>query len=125
MLCPCGSKADYADCCGPIQHGTPAPTALALMRSRFTAFTLELAGHLLRTWHPDTRPKRIDFDEGFLWRRLQIVDTVRGGVDDTEGIVEFRAIYSGPQGTGFIHERGRFVRVDGEWLYLDGTVYDS
>jgi len=123
--CPCGSGATYGSCCGPIHDGEPAPTAVRLMRSRFSAFALELAGHLLRTWHPDTRPPRVDFEPGFSWKRLQIVDTVKGGDSDDAGIVEFRAIYSGPDGRGLIHERSSFVRVDGWWLYIEGTVLDE
>jgi len=123
--CPCGSGAGYAECCGPIHDGEAAGTALQLMRSRFSAFALELAGHLLRTWHPDTRPPRVDFDQGFVWKRLQIVDTVRGEAGDDAGIVEFRAIYRGPEGAGMIHERSTFLRVDGRWLYLEGAVFED
>jgi SEC-C motif-containing protein len=35
-LCPCGSAAHYTDCCKPYLTGkAAAPTAEALMRSRF------------------------------------------------------------------------------------------
>jgi SEC-C motif-containing protein len=53
------------------------------------------------------------------------VDTVAGGVDDDEGIVEFRATYREPGGgVGVQHERSRFVREDGRWFYVDGDVRD-
>ena len=38
--CPCGSGAPFGSCCFPFLEGEPAPTALALMRSRYTAFVL-------------------------------------------------------------------------------------
>ena len=38
--CPCGSQKQYEQCCGPFLDGRAiAPTAEALMRSRYTAYT--------------------------------------------------------------------------------------
>ena len=120
--CPCGSGAGYEACCGALHAGAPASTALALMRSRYAAYALRLAPYLLRTWHPSTRPARLELGDGTVWRRLQIVDTVAGGVDDADGVVEFRASYRTPDGAGLLEERSRFVRDDGRWVYLDGDV---
>jgi SEC-C motif-containing protein len=119
--CPCGGGW-YATCCGPLHEGAPAPTAEALMRSRYSAFALGLAPYLLATWAPATRPADVDLDDGLQWRRLQIVDTARGGPDDEEGVVEFRAAHRSADGAGVLHERSRFVRVDGRWAYLDGDL---
>ncbi|MET0302974.1 MAG: YchJ family metal-binding protein, partial [Microbacteriaceae bacterium] len=92
--CPCGSGRSYADCCGPAHAGSaPAPTAEALMRSRFSAYALGLADYVLASWDASTRPADLDLDDGVVWRRLQIVDTVAGREDDPTGIVEFRASY--------------------------------
>ena len=63
------------------------------MRSRFQAFRDGDVAWLLRTWHPSTRPSVLDLEGNPVWRGLQIVDTVGGGTDDSEGIVEFRATY--------------------------------
>ena len=92
------------------------------MRSRFTAFVLGDATYLARTWHPSTRPAGagVDLDLRIEWRRLQIVDTVAGGPEDAEGVVEFRASYRDPDGAGLMHERSRFARDGGRWAYLDG-----
>lgn len=92
------------------------------MRSRYSANVLGSAAYLLASWHPSTRPARIDLDDDVRWRRLQIVDTARGGEDDAEGLVEFRASYRSSAGAGLVHERSRFVREDGRWLYLDGDL---
>lgn len=94
------------------------------MRSRFSAFALGLPEHLLASWHPSTRPARLELEPGTVWRRLQLVDAIAGGPDDAEGVVEFRASYRSPDGAGLLHERSRFVRVDGRWLYLDGDQLD-
>ena len=90
------------------------------MRSRFSAFAMGLADYLMLSWHPSTRPSSLELDDGTVWRRLQIVDTVAGRAADAEGVVEFRASYRGPDGAGLLHERSRFVRVEGRWVYLDG-----
>lgn len=91
------------------------------MRSRFSAFARGLAPYLLASWHPSTRPARVDLEDGTIWRRLQIVDTVAGGSDDAEGVVEFRASYRDADGAGLLTERSRFTRVDGRWVYLDAV----
>ena len=94
------------------------------MRSRYSAFALGLAPYLRDTWHPDTRPVDLDLDDGLEWRRLQIVDTARGGPDDETGVVEFRAAHRSAEGAGVLHERSRFSRVAGRWVYRDGDLLD-
>jgi len=123
--CPCGSGGSYADCCHPLHAGDRiADTALALMRSRFSAFAVGDAEYLRASWHPRTRPHRVRVDDDVEWRRLQIVDTQRGGCDDTTGVVEFRAQYVREGKREILHERSRFTREKGRWLYLDGEVAD-
>lgn len=125
--CPCGSGRAYRQCCGPLHDGTvAAATAEALMRSRFSAFARGHADYLLSSWHPGTRPERLDLDEQITWRRLQIVDTESGGADDDTGIVEFRAQYLQHGKRHILHERSRFSRArDGTWRYVDGDFGDG
>ena len=111
--CPCGSTLPYDSCCAPLHAGDPAPTPETLMRSRFSAYALGLDAYVLATWHPSTRPARLD-NEGIEWRRLQIVDV-------SADVVEFRASYRTSEGAGLLHERSRFVLEDGRWLYIDGV----
>ncbi len=95
------------------------------MRSRYSAFALSLDGYLLHSWHPSTRPTTVDLHDGTVWRRLQIVDTTAGGADDATGTVEFRASFRGGDGmAGLLHERSRFTRFDGRWVYFDGDILD-
>ncbi len=117
---------EYAACCGPLhRRERPATTAVALMRSRFTAFALGDVDYLLTTWHPSTRPPDLDLDAEVLWRRLQIVDTEAGGEHDPTGVVQFRAQYVRDGGRHILHERSRFTRDrDGRWLYVDGDFVD-
>ncbi len=123
--CPCGTRRSYSECCGPLHDGRAAPTAVELMRSRFSGYALRLPDYLLRTWDPRTRPKELDLDTGITWRRLQIVDTARGGEEDIEGVVEFRASYRTAEGAGVLAERSRFRRTEGRWLYVDGEILQN
>lgn len=123
--CPCSSGDTLAECCGPVLGGTAAAaTAERLMRSRFTAFARGDTAHLLRSWHPDTAPVSIDLDPRQRWFRLDIGATSKGGLFDDTGTVEFAAHYRHPDGAGVLRERSTFVRLDGHWVYLDGTVAD-
>lgn len=123
-LCPCGTGLPYPRCCGLWHHGPQrlqAPTAEALMRSRYSAYVLDLLDYLRDTWHPDTRPTRIEPNPpGRKWLGLDVKrHTVQ---DDSHAQVEFIA-HSRLQDKGRrMHEVSRFVREDGRWLYLDGDV---
>jgi SEC-C motif-containing protein len=117
MTCPCGLGAPYDACCGRFHAGGSAPTAELLMRSRFAAFAVGDRAYLLRTWHSTTRPRRLTLDDT-RWTRLEITSRDRGGLFDQEGFVEFSAHYDG----GVLHERSRFVREDGKWVYLDAVA---
>lgn len=92
------------------------------MRSRYTAFAIGDAGYLLRSWHPSTRPERLDLDPDVRWLRLDILAKTRGGPFDADGVVEFEAIHRDAGGRGVLHERSRFVREQGQWSYVDGDV---
>lgn len=93
------------------------------MRSRFTAFALGDASYLLASWHPATRPDRLELDDDLCWERLDI-DETHGGVDDVRATVTFRASWRerGTGARGVLAERSRFRRLDGRWLYVDGVV---
>lgn len=122
--CPCGTEQPYAACCGPLLDGEAAPTAERLMRSRYTAFVRGDGGHLLRTWHPTTRPSRVDHDPGLEWVGLEVLRTEAGGPADAFGVVEFRAAYVAEQ-PGVLHEVSRFVRTDEGWQYVRGRMVDE
>ena len=125
--CPCGSGDDFDTCCGLFHDGVPAPTALALMRSRYTAFVRGAIDYLIATHDTSTRAG-IDrasiarWSRETQWRGLEIVATERGGEADDDGIVEFIA-RGVTRGKPFAQrERSRFRRVDGAWFYVDGVV---
>lgn len=125
--CPCGrlnlKKAmPYGQCCGRwLDSDIPAPDAESLMRSRYSAFALERAPYLLRTWHASRRPVSIEFEPGVKWLGL---DVRRHAVmDTTHAEVEFVARQKPLVGPAVrLHERSRFVLEDGHWLYVDGDA---
>ncbi len=88
------------------------------MRSRFSAFSVGDAAYLLRTWHPTTRPERVDLGGGLRWVRLEILETTGGSAVHTEGTVRFRAHYLERDTAGEMEENSRFVRHNGAWVYL-------
>ena len=120
--CPCGSGAIFDGCCAPVLAGTPAATAEALMRSRYSAFVVGDERHLTETWHPRTRPEAIDLDPALRWTGLEIIELAAGDADDTRGTVEFRALWRDGAVRGALHERSRFIRYAGRWWYVDGDV---
>ncbi|ATG51634.1 preprotein translocase subunit SecA [Brachybacterium vulturis] len=125
--CPCGSGDTYGACCGPVlRQERRAATAVALMRSRYTAFTVGDVDHLLRSWHRRTRPERAELTASpaaeVRWLRLDVLATSAGGPFDEAGTVEFTAVSKGPRGRQQQHELSRFVRVDGSWFYVDGDA---
>lgn len=116
--CPCGSGRPYSACCGALHTGARlAETPEELMRSRYSAYVRRDGDYLLRTWHPRTRPKTLEFEDGLTWAGLEIVEAT-----DTE--VEFVAVYETALGMGALAERSRFERRGGRWVYVDGDVRD-
>ncbi|WP_344939036.1 YchJ family protein [Sphaerisporangium flaviroseum] len=113
--------AAYGECCGRFHAGRAAPTAEALMRSRFAAFAVEDEAYLLRTWHPTTRPARVEFERGMRWTALEIEDVSEGSPLHTNGTVSFRARYTYRGKPGELRERSRFTRHEGAWVYLDAA----
>lgn len=125
--CPCGSGQDLDACCGPIVAGAPAPTAEALMRSRYTAFSLGAFAHIETTHTAATRAEvdraALAHDaETIAWTGLTIRDCVAGGPDDATGEVEFVARYRQDGAPMMRHERSFFHREDGRWVYVDSTI---
>ncbi|HYN29215.1 MAG TPA: YchJ family metal-binding protein [Dermatophilaceae bacterium] len=124
--CPCGGVpvgTAYRRCCGPaLGAEVTAATAEALMRSRYTAYARGEADHLFRTWHPGTRPADVAPDPRVRWVGLSVLEVVGGGASDGEGVVEFRAQWvsadGGPVRRGELHERSRFGRRAGRWVYV-------
>ena len=125
--CACGSRRESELCCGVFLSGEEiAPTAEALMRSRYSAFCGEKADYLLQTWHPSTRPSALDFSgDTTRWLKLEVLETVSGQREDARGVVEFKAYFEQGGQRQVLHERSSFIREQGTWYYVDGIMQDS
>jgi SEC-C motif domain protein len=130
-LCPCGSLKDFEVCCGPIIGGAAAPTAEALMRSRYSAYVRGDVDHIMRTYTSKAstgvdRASTEKWSKESTWLGLSVLATEAGGEADDEGMVEFVARFregaTAPEQS--IHEKARFVRStrDRRWLYAEGKV---
>ncbi|KAF2991342.1 YchJ family protein [Methylocystis sp. MJC1] len=128
-ICPCrvtdADKRAYADCCKPyLEDGKSPPTAEALMRSRYTAFTRADIDYLEQTLAPGTRD---DFDRKAIthwskqsqWLGLEVLSTEADGENDDSGYVEFVASFT-IEGQRYDHrERSLFKKVDGRWYFQE------
>ena len=125
--CPCGQLQPAVTCCQPYLQGqAQAPTAEALMRSRYTAYCQGNVDYLIATHHPSQRKlnDRTTLAQSIQqthWDGLAILDTQQGQPTDRKGIVEFVAAYRTPV-PGQLHERSHFVKENGRWFYLKGEM---
>ncbi|GJL79311.1 MAG: hypothetical protein NPINA01_23000 [Nitrospinaceae bacterium] len=119
--CPCGSVFPFTDCCGPLIRGaTVADTAEDLMRSRYTAYTLEDWDYITQTTLPDEReslPDLTEVNQGVQWEKLEIVGAKRGGAGDQEGEVSYVAYFTKDGGEEILQETSIFLKEAGKWYY--------
>ena len=121
MSCACGSGFGFDDCCGRWQGGHPAPTAEALMRSRYSAYVRGDVDYLRATWHASTRPdaEALLPEPGTRWLGLEVK---RAADDGDTAVVEFVARFKvGGKPAVRLHETSRYVREEGRWFYVDGA----
>ncbi|MGX7668411.1 YchJ family protein [Flavobacterium pedocola] len=121
--CYCGSEKLFSDCCEPFILGKEkAPTAEALMRSRYSAYCLQQADYLMATTHLSTRKYHnkkdiLAFASENHWVRLEIVKA-------TDNVVEFKAYYLDSSLVPHTHHEKSSFKKEGErWYYVDGKWY--
>lgn len=123
MRCPCGSDKKYIDCCSRyLDKEETAPTAEALMRSRYTAYTLDREDYLLATWCATTRPASLELDNGPRSKWLGLEVKCHDSPAPDQAVVEFIARYKVNGRAHRLHEISRFVRKAGRWLYVEGEI---
>jgi len=118
--CHCGLPKIFSDCCQPIIEGfKKAPTAEALMRSRYSAYSIHQADYLIETTHVSQRKyhSKVEILEWAIankWLKLDVINS-------TQFTVEFKAHFISSQLQEEIHhELSNFVFENGNWFYLDG-----
>ena len=126
--CPCGSGRAYAECCELYISGkAKAPSAEALMRSRYSAYVEHEIDYIintcLRRGKNDIDPKSTrEWSEQSTWLGLKILSTEKGSYADNEGVVEFEAVYERDGLREEHHEKAKFKKENGEWFFDDGHV---
>ena len=125
-LCPCKSGRTFGECCGKIISGeAKAETAEALMRARYSSYVTGDVEFLL-TSATKAAQEQFDLEASRVWSKetdwhgLEILNTERGGADDVDGTVEFRALYTANGEFRNHHEIATFVREADGWKFVDG-----
>lgn len=124
LRCPCGGS-EWDSCCRPLLDGVlAAPTAEALMRSRYVAFTRGDVGYLQATQAEHSTPERWEETKAWAlavgWVSLEIVKTEGGAASDVSGQVAFCAQYIDGKKLCALHEDSHFVRLHSGWQYVRG-----
>jgi SEC-C motif-containing protein len=118
--CFCGSGKLFESCCAPyINRIQKAPTALALMKSRYSAYATHQPDYLLATTHSSereyySRAEILHWATANKWEKLEIISF-------TENTVEFKAYFMDENNENKIHyEFSTFKQENGSWFYVDG-----
>lgn len=130
LECPCGSKIALANCCLPyINKQKPAPTAEALMRSRYTAHVVLAIDYLWDTWSPEHRvhsnqQEILAWASSCEWLDLHIISTSAGKENDDQGLVIFTVNYRQAGKLQQHHEISLFKKIASNWLYVSHQGHD-
>ena len=121
IQCYCCSGKQFLACCEPYISGTvKAPTAEALMRSRYSAYAVHNADYLWNTTHPKERLHHskaalMDWAKSNQWLKLEILFA-------SETIIEFKAYYIDNRLKAQVHyEKSYFTYEKDNWFYVHGS----
>lgn len=124
FLCPCCSGNFFQNCCQPyIQEIKKAPTALSLMRSRYSAYATHEVSYILETTHSSqlkyySKVDIYNWATSNQWTKLEIVNF-------NENAVEFKAHFTDGQFQEQIHhELSTFMLENGSWYYVEGQFLE-
>ena len=118
--CFCDTGLLFTDCCGLyLENNQKAPTALALMRSRYSAYATHNADYLMETTYVSERKyyskaEILKWATSNKWQKLEILSS-------TENTVEFKAYFLDSNHQYQVHyEFSTFKFENNEWYYVDG-----
>ena len=124
-LCYCGSKLLFDNCCNQFISGKlKVPTALLLMKSRYSAFATSNAEYLNSTSiiKQDSHNLAAWAKEND-WKSLEILAFTNGTEKDQTGTVTFKALYINSQKQLIEHiEKSDFLQINHKWMYDKGEV---
>lgn len=132
-LCPCQSKKKYNQCCEKYHLGkSNCKDAPTLMRSRFSAYALNLVDYIIKTSHPknpcfqkDLKTLKEDiksFCEKTSFKNLKILDFTE---EKNQAFVTFIAYLKANNNDITFTEISHFEKKDKKWLYKDGQIFEG
>jgi SEC-C motif-containing protein len=122
-LCPCNSKKLYEKCCELYISGKMIPpTAEALMRSRYTAYTqvnipyiqATMCGKAAEEYDPVAAEQ---WAKAAKWKELKVKRAFPHPTDPNMAYVEFVAIYKSNGRPQKIVEISEFKKIERKWYY--------
>jgi SEC-C motif-containing protein len=119
-ICFCDTGLLFENCCGLyLQNNQKAPTALALMRSRYSAYATHNVDYLLATTHVSERQfyskeEILKWATSNKWQKLEILSF-------TENTVEFKAYFLNTNNQPQTHYEFSTFKIENDaWYYVDG-----
>lgn len=130
--CPCGTGKPYEECCKPYHDGKLPENALVLMRSRYTAYVLDLPDYIIATTHPASsnyspnkfswRKSISEFSKSCHFQKLKTLDFKE---NDSMATVTFTAVISRGEEDATFTERSYFERIGQQWFYRGGQLKEG
>ncbi len=130
--CPCHSGKSYEACCAPFHKGKRPATALELMRSRFSAYALNLPDYIIETTHPGSpgyfedkakwREEISAFSKGTNFEGLEVLDFQE---KEHLAMVTFVARLTQSEKDATFTEKSYFEKLRGKWYYRAGQLVDG
>lgn len=128
LQCPCCSGKLFQDCCAPfLSQETLPTTALQLMRSRYTAYSLIKIDYIQATMR-DIAAQNFDPENAKLWAEraiwcgLKIINPGQQTADRDHDHVEFAARFVEENKLHILQEQSQFTKIDGKWFYVSGQL---
>lgn len=129
ITCPCGTGLKYGKCCHPFHEGAIPKTPVQLMRSRYTAYVLNLPDYIVKTTHPASpqysdnkfswKRKISQFATNSTFQKLEILDSKE---KNSLGTVVFTCyILQDGQDASFT-EKSYFEKIKDRWFYRGGQL---
>ncbi|MCH9633078.1 MAG: hypothetical protein S4CHLAM6_14290 [Chlamydiae bacterium] len=128
--CPCNAEKSYKNCCYLLHtKERKAQNPLELMKSRFSAYAMDLPDYIIETTHPnnplylnDKSKWKQSINEsysGVLFKKLEILEHTH---NEDEGYVTFMATLEKLGQDISFQERSYFIFEHSNWYYLNGTL---
>ena len=129
LPCPCCSGHLYAQCCKSLHDGSLPKDALQLMRSRYSAYVLNLPDYIVATTHPASpqysenkfswKRSISQFSKTSSFQKLEILNFKESG---TLATVTFIAHLSQDGSDASFTEHSYFEKIKDKWFYRIGRL---